>query len=216
MIRIILAESNEIIRNGLKLTLSLQDQFQIVGELADHNDAMALLKNGIHADILLTDIYLTGEIDRALIKKINQASPLTRIIAFTERCKNVDVLQAFKSGVSGYLLKDIKVPELMFGIEQVGDKKNYLCNKLAAQLVDRLLDDKPFFINDDVPNVDFSKRELEVLNLIADGFTNQEIANRLFTSRRTIEGHRQSLIDKSGVKNAPALIGFAVRNGIIN
>lgn len=215
-IRILLSEGNEIIRNGLKLLLEQRNNFTITAEAADGQEALVLLKEGINADVLLIDPFCPTDLDLGLIKKIRDGQPATKLIAFTGMQETGAILNAFKAGVSGYLLKNISAAELIFGIGQVCGGKNYLCNELSVQMIGMLINDTPFPIKDSTLNIDFSKRELEILTLMAGGFTNQEIADKLFTSRRTVEGHRQSLIDKTGVRNAPALIGFAVRNGIIN
>jgi DNA-binding NarL/FixJ family response regulator len=125
------------------------------------------------------------------------------------------VAKAFKAGASGYLLKNTSPDELIFAIKHVYANGNYLFSELAMQLLDRVSQGRDIMILDNCSDVDFSKRETEVLILIAEGFTNQEIADKLFTSKRTIEGHRQSMIDKTGTRNTAALIKFALLNGII-
>lgn len=104
-----------------------------------------------------------------------------------------------------------------FAINHVYANQQYICLELALRLLERNIHGSSYIREQSQPpENDFSKRELEILNLIAEGFTNQEIANRLFTSRRTVEGHRQALINKTGARNTPALVKFAVLNGIIN
>jgi DNA-binding NarL/FixJ family response regulator len=83
------------------------------------------------------------------------------------------------------------------------------------ELLDRQLG-RSYVFTDDLPEVDLSKREMEILSFIAEGFTNQEIADKIFTSKRTVEGHRQNLIDKTRTRNSAALIRYAVLRGIVN
>jgi DNA-binding NarL/FixJ family response regulator len=126
------------------------------------------------------------------------------------------VMETINAGASGYLLKNISKDELLFAIRYVASGGKYICSELSFKILNRLSN-----LNDILPasgvNVDFelSERESEVLHLIGEGFTNNEIADKLFSSRRTIEGHRQSLMEKTGSKNTATLIKFAVQNGLI-
>jgi len=93
--------------------------------------------------------------------------------------------------------------------------ERYLCNELALRLLDKLLRMPVNKFDVHVKDIEISKREVEILSLVSEGFTNQEIADKLFTSKRTIEGHRQDLIAKTGTRNTAALIRYAVLNSII-
>lgn len=126
------------------------------------------------------------------------------------------VLKAFKSGANGYMLKNVGSDELLFGIRHIVNNGNrYICTELSMELLDRQLG-RSYVLTDDLPEVDLSKREMEILSFIAEGFTNQEIADKIFTSKRTVEGHRQNLIDKTRTRNSAALIRYAVLRGIVN
>jgi DNA-binding NarL/FixJ family response regulator len=114
------------------------------------------------------------------------------------------------------MLKNVGSEELLFGIRHIMNTgSRYLCTELSMELLDRQLG-RSFVFADDLPEVDLSRREIEILSLIAEGFTNQEIADRIFTSKRTVEGHRQNLIDKTQSRNSAALIRYAVLRGIVS
>jgi len=125
------------------------------------------------------------------------------------------VIDALKVGARGYLLKSITQEELVFAIRHISAGGKYVCSELSLKIIERasrLIEPSDGEVNG---NFDFTKREMEVLKLISEGLTNNEIAEKLFTSRRTVEGHRQSLIEKTGVPNSAALIMHAVRGGIL-
>jgi DNA-binding NarL/FixJ family response regulator len=123
------------------------------------------------------------------------------------------VFKAFRAGASGYLLKDVSADELIFALSHISSNKSYICSDLSIRLLERAGNYKK---DDAILDLDFSKREKDVLELLAQGFTNQQIADKLFISRRTVEGHRQAMIDKSKARNSVELIKFAVKNGLIN
>jgi DNA-binding NarL/FixJ family response regulator len=127
------------------------------------------------------------------------------------------VVQAFKAGATGYVLKSVSADELTFSIRHICNyNERFICMELAMRLVDKIMDNETAPQTEQQINLDLSKREAEVLILIAEGFTNQEIAEKLFTSKRTVEGHRQNLLEKTGARNTAALIRFAILNNIIS
>jgi DNA-binding NarL/FixJ family response regulator len=215
MIDIILVEDHKIVRNGVKSLLEKEPKFKIVGEAVSGADVLAILESGIKADIILADINMPGLSGLELIAELKKAGHNAKIVMLTMLDHERYVAKAFKAGASGYLLKNTSPDELIFAIKHIYADGNYLFSELAMRLLDRLSHGRDIMILDNRSDVDFSKRETEVLTLIAEGFTNQEIADKLFTSKRTIEGHRQSMIDKTGTRNTAALIRFALLNGII-
>ena len=125
------------------------------------------------------------------------------------------VAQAFLDGASGYLLKNVSADELIFALKHTHKGGKYLFSELAIRMLEKLVHHGHNSIHTTESQVDFSIREIEVLHLIAEGLTNNEMSDKLFISKRTIEGHRQSLIEKTGARNTAALIRYAVLNGIV-
>jgi two-component system response regulator NreC len=122
---------------------------------------------------------------------------------------------AFKVGAAAYLSKNITAEELLFAITQVYAGNRYLSSGLSLRLLDLFVSTKFREFEYDA-NIQFSERELTILKLMSDGHTNQEIADHLFTSKRTVEGHRQAMIDKTGVRNTAALISFAMYQKLLS
>lgn len=217
MIKIILAEDHNIVRNGIKDLLEKDENLIVVGEALNGRDVLALMEKGTIPDIILADMNMPVMGGIELIEKVKAMHDSVKTIILTMHDHENYVIDAFKAGAMGYLFKNIGADELLFAINHVYANQQYICLELALRLLERNIHGSSYIREQSQPpENDFSKRELEILNLIAEGFTNQEIANRLFTSRRTVEGHRQALINKTGARNTPALVKFAVLNGIIN
>jgi DNA-binding NarL/FixJ family response regulator len=216
MIRILLAEDHNIVRNGLRSVLEKEDYIQITGEAVNGTDALTLLANGSKADLLIADMNMPGMGGIELTEELKKNYPELKVMILSALDHEKYVIKAFQSGVSGYLLKSAGADELLFAIRHVYHNNQYICSELTNRFLARLLAIPDPASPENINNIDFSSRELEVLSFIAEGFTNQEIADKMFTSRRTIEGHRQSLMDKTGSRNSAVLIRFAVVNGVIN
>jgi DNA-binding NarL/FixJ family response regulator len=212
-IRIILAEDHHVVRNGIKSLLEMEDDFEVVGEAANGIEALQLLDEGIEADVVLSDISMPDMDGLELARKLATQYPHIKVIILSMMDNENYVYDAVKSGIKGYLLKNTGRDELVFSIRHVAGGNQVICSELGMQMLWKAMEAHTQPVPK--PYKDFSPRELEVLLLTADGYTNNEIAEKLFTSRRTVEGHRQSLIDKAGVKNTPHLIQFAFRTGIL-
>jgi len=151
-----------------------------------------------------------------LIKLLKVRNPNIKVIVLSMIDNEKYVAQAFSEGSYGYLLKNVTEEELMFALKTVSNDLKYLCTELTQKLLDKLVVSISTQSEQINYHVDLTMREIEVLHLLAEGYTNQEMADKLFLSKRTIEGHRQMLIDKTKSKNTAALIRFAVANGYLN
>lgn len=214
MIRILIADDHQIVRRGLRQVLQQQPDLEVVGEGANGYEILELLKNGVKANVLLSDLSMPLMGGLELAKTITAEYPDLEIILLTIQEEESYIQQAFQAGIKSYIFKTAHEDELIFAVRQVARRQPYLCADLADKVIKRLA------VSGQVPgvttsDVDFSERELEVLRLIAAGYTNEEAADKLFTSKRTVEGHRQSMIDKTGSRNSLALISFAMRHGIL-
>jgi len=215
-LKIILAEDHKIVRNGIKMLLESQGEITVVAEADNGIEVLKYFKNGGQVDIVITDINMPEMDGITLIAELKSISPDTQIIMLSMLDNEKYIAQAFIEGARGYLLKNISEEELNFALRYVSGGGRYLCAELAEKLLDKLISNPLQQANAAGQNIDFSLREMEVLHLIAEGYTNTEMADKLFLSKRTIEGHRQALIDKTGAKNTAALIRFAVINGFIS
>ena len=216
MINILLAEDHNIVRDGIRSLLEKEDYLHINGEAVNGAEALLLLQNGIQADIVIADMNMPIMGGMELAEHIKKQYPEIKVIILSALDHEKYILKAFQSGVKGYLLKNITSDELIFAIKQVYNNSEYVCSELTSRFINRLLAIPEPVISEHLEGIKFSSKEIEILGFIAEGFTNQEIADKLFTSRRTIEGHRQSLIEKTGARNSIALVRFAILHGVIN
>ena len=215
MLNVLLAEDHNIVRNGIKMLLEMDNTINVVGEAMDGLQALEMVKKGIEVDIVLADINMP-EIDGiALISKVKSVNPAIKIVILSMLDNEKYVAQAFMEGASAYLLKSVGADELVFSLKHVNSGYKYLCTELAIRQLDRLIQKSNMEYGGVDITKNFSSREIDVLHLIAEGLTNSEMSDRLFISKRTVEGHRQSLIEKTGSRNTAALIKYAVLNGIV-
>lgn len=217
MITLLLAEDHPIVRNGIKMLLDTQENMHVIAEANHGREVIDLLESGVLPDIVLTDISMPEMDGIELTQIITERFPTVKVIVLSMLNNAQNLAQAFRMGAHGYLVKNISYEELLFAIEHVNRGRRYLCEELSMLLLDKLDKQSDLHSQSDrlIQEVDLSERELEILQLIGEGYTNMEIADRLFLSKRTVEGHRQNLIDKTGTRNSPELIKYAVKNGLI-
>jgi DNA-binding NarL/FixJ family response regulator len=216
LINIILADDHNIVRNGIKALLDREAAYKIVGEAEDGNGVLALLNQGVIANIVITDLNMQRMGGLELLEGLKASHSQVKSIVLSAHDNEQYIAKAFKAGAAGYLLKSIGANELIFAIKHVAENNQYISSKLTSKFLARILAVPDHVERLSRYGLEFSEKEVEVLGLIADGYTNQEIADKIFSGKRTVEGYRQSLIDKTGARNTAALIRFAVANGIIN
>jgi len=215
MIKIILAEDHTIVRKGIRMILENKKEFQIVGEKESGLGVLDLLLSGVKADIIITDVEMPDLDGLELLKAIIELEIPTRVIMFSMHASRDYIFQSFKNGASAYLLKTIKPSEMVFAIKHVHSGFKYLSTGLSSKLIDLYSTysiSKPEF---NPERFDLSPKQIEILYFMADGFTSNEISEKLQISKRTVEVERKSLIFKIGVKNTASLIRFMVRDGMV-
>ncbi len=213
MIHVLLAEDHHIVRNGIKLLLESDEEIKVVGEAVNGLETLELLANS-EVDMVITDVNMPEMDGMELLGEIKGKYPKIKVVMLSMHDHEKYVIEVFKIGGDGYLLKNISAEELIFAIKFINKGHRYLCTELTMFQVDRLVQGKLHLValKDEM---EFSLRELEILQLIAEGMTNLEMSEKLFLSKRTIEGHRQSLLDKTGCRNSAALIRYGVQHGYI-
>lgn len=216
MLKVILAEDHNIVRNGIRMLLENEPDIEISAEATNGQEVLDLLKKNTEAALILADINMPVMDGMTMLKAIKINYPNVKVVFLSMLDNEKYVSQAFKEGASGYVFKSVSSEELIFSLRQVNNGNRYLCTELALNLLDRSLQESVVFATTQESKIDFSEREVEVLQLIAEGLTNTEIAEKIFISKRTVEGHRQSLLEKTGSRNTATLIRFAILNGFIS
>jgi two-component system response regulator NreC len=185
---------------------------QVIYEAVNGQDVLDYLKEGEAPDLILTDMNMPELDGMTMLKTLQMNYP---VLVLSMLDNESYVLETIQCGARGYLLKNVSKKEMLFAIRYILEGGTYICSEISLKTLRRLAQLKELSAYRVALNIEFSEREKEVLKLIAEGFTNKEMAAKLFSSRRTIEGHRQSLMDKTGSKNTATLIKFSVQNGLI-
>ncbi|MBF9254451.1 response regulator transcription factor [Pontibacter sp. 172403-2] len=218
MIRVILTDDHKLIRDGLKALLNGSDTISVIGEAADGNELLELLQK-VQADVVLLDINMPGKNGIETTRELHLHYPELKVLVLSMLDHERYVHQMIEAGASGYVLKNAGKEELTSAIQLVAAGVTYISPEVAIDMLKKLQvpDAQGYHTTeaDKIPR-DLTRRELEVLALISEGFTNAEIAEKLFTSKRTVETHRQNLLEKTQTNNTATLIRFALRNGIIS
>lgn len=217
MIKVILVEDHLVVRNGIKLLLDSSGEIEIISEAKDGSELLELLNEGVKPDIVISDINMPLMDGLELTSYLSERQSDIKVILLSMLNTVDQVIDAFYRGAKGYLVKNVSYNEMIFAVKHVANGGRYVCQELAVLMIDLLSNNStPLEFKKDTNNLDLSEREVEVLQLISEGFTNMEIADKLFLSKRTVEGHRQTLINKVKVKNSAELIKFAVQHHIVN
>ncbi|PJJ53355.1 response regulator [Hymenobacter chitinivorans] len=216
MTRIILADDHTILREGIRALLVAEPDFEVVGEASNGQQLLDLLAT-TPADIVLLDLTMPELDGFAVLPLVRTQHPETRLLILSMLEHERYVAQALDAGATGYILKNAAIAEILHAIRTVAVGHPFLCTEIALELLRKLTlnMEKQWEESLEPRPADLSTRELEVLQLIAEGLTNAEIADKLFTSKRTIETHRQNIIEKTQAKNTAALIKFAVSSGLV-
>ncbi|RSK46265.1 response regulator [Hymenobacter perfusus] len=223
MIRIVLTDDHAILRDGIRALLAREPDMQVVGEAADGQALLDVLAHTA-ADVVLMDINMPGLDGFATMPLLREKFPGVRVLVLSMLDHENYVYRMMQAGALGYVLKNADITEITHAIRTVADGRQFLCTEIGLALLHRTIGrPTPPVPDGPAPAVatrlagaaELSGRELEVLRLIAEGLTNQEIADTLFTSKRTIETHRQNIIEKTQAKNTAALIRYAMSQGLI-
>ncbi|NNK86048.1 MAG: response regulator transcription factor [Desulfobacterales bacterium] len=211
--RIVIAENHTIIREGLRALLSSNPEYEIVGEAADGRQAIRRVDK-LNPDLVLMDLSMPRMNGIVAIREIKKRFPQTKILALTVHKTEEYVLAALEAGSNGYISKDATNEELELAIRSILAGKTYLCPDISGSVIKGYLEGQKSNRDTSLLNI-LTAREQEVLQLIAEGYKNKEIAEMLFISVKTVDTHRTNLMRKLDLHNASALTAFAIENGLI-
>lgn len=212
---LILADSNQLIRVGLEAVLKLQPDIKIVGQ-AENASQLRELMAAHRVDVVMID-FTAPHFSVEIIPEIHQTWPDVKFLAITPDQSGQTIVNALRAGVSSYIKKDCDLGEIVDSVRQTGSGERFFCGKILRAIREQSID-----VNDqDLANfmcepVILSEREQEIITLIAEGYTNTMIAEKLFLSPHTVNTHRKNVMQKLGVKNTAAIVMYAVKSNLVN
>ena len=213
--RIILADSNDLVRVGMRTVFSSVKNLDIVGEAKNNNELKAQVKN-FGADLVLID-YTSEGFDIDIIHTILAINSEVKFIAITPLQSAQTLVDALRSGVMSYVKKDCDIGEIINAVKETGRGNKFFCGKIleAIQKASINVNDIDFESFTCEPII-LSERELGIIVLIAEGLTNSQIAEQLFLSTHTINTHRKNIMSKLGVKNTAGIVMYAVKTSLVS
>jgi len=205
MIRVLLVDDHELLRAGLRSRLEPEPGITVVGE-ADTAERAVLLARRLQPDLIVLDLLLPRKSGDEVIPELTEVAPQSRVLVVSSQAAPSSVRRALSAGAAGYLPKRSSDRDLVAAIQLVANGGGYVDPELGAQLV-----------NPDSPGAlePLSERERDVLYLLALGYTNQEIGEKLFISVRTVDTHRAHIMRKVQLQTRSELAMFALANGVI-
>jgi DNA-binding NarL/FixJ family response regulator len=208
---VMLVDDHHLFREGLR-DLLIEEGFEVVGEAASAGEAISLASEKRPA-VALMDINMQGGSGVEATRELRERCPETRVVMLTVSPDEVDVVESVQAGASGYILKGAPIEEIAAAARAAADGEPRLSPRIAAELVQQVRKAPPPRPQPDEPRL--TKRELDVLRLIADGKGNPEISEELSISEQTVKTHVSSLLEKLGVDNRIQAAVYAVRRGLI-
>jgi len=211
-IRVLIADDHQIFREGIVVLLQKEKGIKVVGDVGSGQDILQFVQ-AHNVDVILMDIDLGDSSGIEVTKELKEVDPDAQILALSMHGESNYITKMLDAGAAGYILKNTGREELVAAIRSVSNGGSYYSQHVSAKLVEQLRSKtNPSKIKTDIP---LSSRELEVLKLIVEEYSNSEIAERLFISIRTVDTHRRNLLEKLGVKNTAGLVKYAMTNDLV-
>ncbi|MDE3090822.1 MAG: response regulator transcription factor [Chloroflexota bacterium] len=212
--RILLADDHEIVRRGLQMVLSLEKDFEVVGEASSGAEAVARAKE-LRPDLVLMDLKMRTMDGAAATRMIKHAQPETRVLILTGIEADEEIMHALEAGADGYVLKEVSPDELIRAIRVIGAGEAYLQPTVTKNLI-RKMHATPARAEATSQHPALTARECEILRLMATSATYREIAAQLVVSEETIRSHTKNILAKLGQPNRTQAVMLALREGLVD
>lgn len=210
-IKILITDDHEVVQDGIQLLLSRNSQIEMAGVANNGAEALSFIENN-SIDVLLTDISMPIMDGITLTKQVKQTYPDVKVIILSMHNDNAIVHEAVEAEADGYILKNTGRKELVEAVLKVADGGVYYSSEIVSLLMKGIKLDKKIEANTKT----LSDREVEILQLVCDELTTNEIAEQLFISPKTVETHRKNILRKTGTKSIVGLIKFAIANQLVD
>ncbi len=213
--KVVLVDDHTLFRDGLKFVINQMDGFEVVAEASNGKQFLKILDEHHPVDLVLMDISMPELNGVEATKQATEKYPGLKVLAVSMFCDEEYYYQMIQANVMGFILKETGQAELESAIHAVINGENYFSQKLLKDIILNLQSPGKTKKLQTEEDKKLTKRETEVLKLICEGYTNAQIADKLFISIRTVEGHKSNLISKTGVKNTISLVMYALRNNLV-
>ncbi len=214
-IRTLIVDDHAIVREGVRMILSTHPDIQVVGEASNGEQAVSLAQT-LRPDVVVMDISMPGMNGIEATQQIRQRAAEVNVLALTMHEDDHYVFQLLKAGAAGYVLKRAAATDLVDAVRAAARGEAFLYPSVAKTVVTDYLRRLERGEAERKPYDGLTAREREVLALIAEGYTNQQIANRLFISIKTVQTHRAHIFEKLGLHDRTELVRYAIRVGLID
>lgn len=208
-INILIADDHQIFIDGLKSLLRKEKRFKIVDEKLDGKSAYQRIQQG-GIDLLITDLSMPGLNGSELVKIVKNEFPNVKILVLSMHCDTEVVTDILLNEAEGYILKNTGKSEFITALNKISEGGTHYSSEVLQKMMERVKKQKA--IKEEL--VKLTERELEIIKLICCELSSQEIADKLYISRRTVDTHRQNIIEKTQVKTIVGLIKYAIRNDL--
>jgi len=210
-IRVLLVDDHQLLREGVEAMLSKVEHINIVGSVSSGEEAINLAQVKT-PDVILMDIMMLGMTGIEATRWIKEQNPDIKIIIVSMEVNDMLIGEGIKSGIDGYLPKDVNKSTLVDAINRVSKGEKFFSDKVTKLVIESLYSSGK---STKKSNSELTKRELEVLKEVATGKSNKEVGETLFMSVKTVETHKSHILDKLGLKNTAELVKYAIKNEII-
>ena len=210
-VKIVIVDDHEIFREGLRVFINSTDYAEVVGEADSGEDFLSMIVAN-QCDLIFMDIQMSGINGIEATKQALEKYPNLKIVALSVFGEERYLQAMLDAGAKGFILKKIKKNELELAIKLIHSGRSYYSEELLEFFTNKYIGKSKSF----EPETKITKRELEILKFVAQGFTSVEVAEKLCISFRTVEGHKANLIEKTGSKNVVDLLVYSIKNNLIN
>lgn len=211
---VMLVDDHRIVLDGLRSILEEEKNIYITGEAENGREALKLLRKK-QPRVILVDLHMPDMSGIELTRKIHEKYSEINVLMLTMNDEGTLINQSIEAGASGYILKNSSSDELLDAVQTVAEGKKYLSSKAQEVVMNSIFNHQNSIKEVEPGVVSLTRRETEILNLIAKEYTNEEIANQLFISERTVETHRKNIFTKTKTKTVVGLIKYAFQHGLI-
>lgn len=213
--KLIIADSNLLIRAGLNAVLSQYADIEIVGEAFSENQLLEMV-SGFKPDVVLID-FAAQNFSIDVVPTVHKLHKHIRFVAITGEQSGITIVNALRAGIVSYIKKDCDIHEIVDSVRETAAGGRFFCGQILNTIRKESIDVDDLELTEfSCEPVNISDRELEIITLIAEGYTNVEIAEKLFLSPHTVNTHRKNILQKLGVNNTAAIVMYAVKTRLVS